>query len=359
MFSRLFRLFRILSRPKSTPQMTPQQSGPTPQATPQRLGPTPDFHDDLPDTLRAQEAAAQSGRPRVFDPALKHYRRAFQLGDYASASMHERLEWERARAQVREHLLRVVASSRWSEHLVLRGSALMRAWFGEAARDPKDLDWVFQPSQTKADDALALQCLAEIRELVARNPRAGDLEIDVARIASDEIWTYERAAGRRLVFPFRAPSGAGREIQIDIVWQETLWQAPTRTAIPMRQSAPVEAWAATPALSLAWKLLWLVGDMHPQGKDLYDAVLLAERGVALSEPLDFGLLRRVFDGDDWWAKQPLTLDDFRDLQVDWPNFVLDYPFIEGDAQGWQARLTAALLAYATLNDGDAVSGKRA
>ena len=327
-----------MSMPTPPTQTPPTQ---TPMPTPQQSGPTPNFRDDLPNTLRAQEAAPPSGRPRVFDPALKHYGRAFQLGDYASASMHERLEWERARAQVREHLLRVVASSRWSEHLVLRGSALMRAWFGEAARDPKDLDWVFQPFETKADDALAHQCLAEIRDLIARNPRVGDVEIDVARIASDEIWTYERAAGRRLIFPFRAPSGAGREVQIDIVWQETLWQPPVRTTIPTRGGA-IELWAATPALSLAWKLLWLAGDMHPQGKDLYDAVLLAERGVALSEPLDFGLLRRVFDGDDWWAKQPLTLDDFRDLQVDWPNFVLDYPFIEGDAQRWQARLTAAL-----------------
>ncbi|MFG2526860.1 hypothetical protein [Streptomyces sp. NPDC048516] len=34
--------------------------------------------------------------------------------------------------------------------------------------------------------------------------------------------------------------------------------------------------AAARALSLAWKVLWLVSDLHPEGKDLYDALLLAE-----------------------------------------------------------------------------------
>ncbi len=320
------RLMRFLSKPIQTKSQSE---------------PMPDHHDS-PNTLRAQEAAAQSGRPRVFDPALKHYARAFQLGDYASASMHERLEWELARAHVRAHLLQIVAGSRWREHLVLRGSALMQAWFGEAARDPKDLDWVFQPFETKADDALALQCLAELSALVETNARIGDLHIDVERIASDEIWTYERAAGRRLIFPFRTPLGAGREIQMDIVWQEVLWQEPTLTTISTRGGAPVEVWAATPALSLAWKLFWLANDMHPQGKDLYDAVLLAERGVAAGEPLDFALLRQVFDTDEWWAKRSLTLDNFRSLNVDWPNFRLDYPFVEGDEAHWQARLTKAL-----------------
>lgn len=35
--------------------------------------------------------------------------------------------------------------------------------------------------------------------------------------------------------------------------------------------------AVTPELSLAWKVQWLITDMYPQAKDLYDAVLLAER----------------------------------------------------------------------------------
>ena len=34
--------------------------------------------------------------------------------------------------------------------------------------------------------------------------------------------------------------------------------------------------AAPAPLALAWKLLWLATDTYPQGKDLYDAVLLAE-----------------------------------------------------------------------------------
>ncbi|PYC74957.1 hypothetical protein C7C45_03455 [Micromonospora arborensis] len=34
--------------------------------------------------------------------------------------------------------------------------------------------------------------------------------------------------------------------------------------------------AAPAPLALAWKLLWLATDRYPQGKDLYDAALLAE-----------------------------------------------------------------------------------
>ncbi|MFF0199597.1 hypothetical protein [Streptomyces sp. NPDC005017] len=35
--------------------------------------------------------------------------------------------------------------------------------------------------------------------------------------------------------------------------------------------------AAARALSPAWKTMWLLNDAHAQGRDLYDAVLLAER----------------------------------------------------------------------------------
>lgn len=47
--------------------------------------------------------------------------------------------------------------------------------------------------------------------------------------------------------------------------------------------------AAARELSLAWKPMWLVGDLYPQGKDLYDAVLLAER-----HRLPNALLQEVF-----------------------------------------------------------------
>ena len=83
----------------------------------------------------------------------------------------------------------------------------------------------------------------------------------------------------------------------------------------------LELLAATPETSLAWKLLWLAGDMHPQGKDLYDAVLLAE-----SYSVRPALLREVFDADQYFHNNVITLQTFREIfDVDWANFLIDYP----------------------------------
>ena len=51
--------------------------------------------------------------------------------------------------------------------------------------------------------------------------------------------------------------------------------------------------AASNEESLAWKLLWLFSDFYPQGKDRYDAVLLAERTALRSS-----LLKTVLEDGD-------------------------------------------------------------
>lgn len=292
---------------------------------------------NYPNTFRAVDSTRDAGRPQVFEPALLHFRRAFRLGDFLSPSLHERLEWERTRAQVRTHLLRLVAESRWSEHLVLRGSVLMQAWFGERARDPKDIDWVFQPQNVKLGDALCEECFAELVELVKANPTTADAEILVSQIASDDIWTYERAAGRRLVFPFQSELGQ-REIQMDIVWAEKLFEPPTKTSLSVPQEEPITVLAATPALSLAWKLLWLITDIHAQGKDLYDAVLLAQ-----NTKLSLELLSRVLNSDEWVRQyRKITPDLLEEISADWPNFKLEYLWIEGEEKQWLLALKQAL-----------------
>jgi hypothetical protein len=94
--------------------------------------------------------------------------------------------------------------------------------------------------------------------------------------------------------------------------------------------------AAGPAQSLAWKLLWLMTDVYPQGKDLYDAVLLAER-FRLPHHVLADTLRR---GE---VAPPATAAGLtRDWQVDWDNFLVEYPAAGGDAAGWLLRLEAAL-----------------
>ena len=290
---------------------------------------------EFPNTFQTLDETQKASRPHVFDPSLKHFGRAFRLGDYVSSSAHERLEWELARADVRNHLLQIVADSRWRNHLVLRGSTLMQAWFGDAARDPKDIDWVFQPENVKLGDPMCEACFADLIERVKANPHVGNTQILTSQIAVDDIWTYERAAGRRVIFPFQTGDGSQREIQMDIVWSEPLFDAPITLELSTTGTSLL---AATPQLSLAWKLLWLVTDGHPQGKDLYDAVLLAE-----NTRLPFELLNRVLQSDEWIQKyRKVEWELFRDLDVDWPNFKLEFPWIEGEEKQWRERLLVAL-----------------
>jgi hypothetical protein len=144
------------------------------------------------------------------------------------------------------------------------------------------------------------------------------------------IWTYERADGRRLVVPFRAPDGAEGTVQIDIVFGEELPIPPSPLRIPgVDRPMP----AAPASLSLAWKLLWLATDMYPQGKDLYDAVLLAEHTtVALS------LVRELMGPDG----PGFAADAVLGWEVDWTNFTDEYPSVTGTAEEWQTRLAVAL-----------------
>src|SRR6185503_14258157 len=92
---------------------------------------------------------------------------------------------------------------------------------------------------------------------------------------SDDIWTYDRVPGRRLLLPWKADDLSGW-VQLDFVFHEHLPVAPEPAAVPAAGRPSALLLAATPELSLAWKIMWLVTDAHPQGKDLYDAVLPAE-----------------------------------------------------------------------------------
>lgn len=176
-----------------------------------------------------------------------------------------------------EHVLSLIARSDWQRRLVLRGSALMRTQVGTAARPPGDIDWVVLPAQLKATDPSGREIIEDIARLISTRPRIGDISIDTDRHVIGAIWTYERAEGRRLSL-LRAVDGLPPGVlQLDFVYGETLAEAPQETAIALGDGTTAVLLAASPALSLCWKLLWLGSDTHPQGKDLYDAVLLAER----------------------------------------------------------------------------------
>ncbi|KAK1185667.1 nucleotidyl transferase AbiEii/AbiGii toxin family protein [Streptomyces sp. NBS 14/10] len=78
-----------------------------------------------------------------------------------------------------------------------------------------------------------------------------------------------------------AGGGPPGEVRLDFARDELLPQAPVWTPIPRGDGGtPIAVRTASRELSLAWKVLWLHADCETegqaQGKDLYDAVLLAE-----------------------------------------------------------------------------------
>ncbi|MBB2944544.1 hypothetical protein FB565_004273 [Actinoplanes lutulentus] len=307
--------------------------------------PTPPFYNSRYEDVRRVAPAGAAGYPvtyrplpdgweieqrAAFDPALKQHGYAYRAGEPTFTDPELGLRWQQARRSALRHLLTVIGGSGAAEHLVLRGSAAMAAWFGAAAREPGDLDFVAIPASMTSDSPAARALLDDIVAAVTARPGAG---LRPAETAESAIWTYERADGRRLVIPFGAPGIPDGSVQIDVVFGEDL-------PIP---ASPITVFgqrifAATAELSLAWKLMWLVTDGYPQGKDLYDAVLLAEYTT-----VDLGLVRELLrpelggEADAFTAETVLNLPD-----IDWRNFTDEYPQVEGDGQHWLRRLAIAL-----------------
>ena len=148
-----------------------------------------------------------------------------------------------------------------------------------------------------------------LREIVAAVDGAG---LRPQKTAWSEIWTYERAGGRRLVMPFEVDGLPGGSVQMDVVFNEEL---------PIPPEPIVLTGVDEPVLAAT--------DMYPQGKDLYDAVLLAEyttvNTTVIPELNDF---------------TPDTVLEWGD--VDGDNFAAEYPGVDGDADAWVQRLARAL-----------------
>ena len=324
---------------------------------------------DYPNTFLAADATVD--RIKIFDPALKQFENAYRLSDPRFDLPGVEAAWRQARAQVIAYLLRLIAASPWQQHLVLRGSLLLKAWLGEAAREPKDIDWVFQPGSVSKDSPQGLDLFEDLAARVALASNFGDIELDADQIRTDEIWTYDRASGRRILFPWRSLGLPLGEVQMDVVFQEELPEPAIRVALSdligesPSQSDESWLWAASPALSLAWKILWLETDYYPRGKDLYDAVLLAEQvalplpllkaAIAPADPQMADRLTTALPSDwlsqmDWshvrmqspWVETGLEMEWY-DL-TDWKEFRLEYPELVGQAEEalWSRRLCQAI-----------------
>ncbi|WP_423833183.1 nucleotidyl transferase AbiEii/AbiGii toxin family protein [Streptomyces manipurensis] len=283
-----------------------------------------------------------TARDRVFDPALKHFGYGYRIADTV-VDPARRTAWRAARRTALDVVARGVARSGWADSLVLRGSMLMAGWFGEAAREPHDLDFVVVPQNWGIGEPRTerlLRAVAEAAERAAADE--GGLAMPADGAVAEDIWTYERVPGRRLVLPWSAPGLPGGQVQLDFVFNEALPVAPE----PAELACGAVLLAATPELSLAWKVLWLVSDRHPQGKDLYDAVLLAER-----HRLPNGLLQEVFRqaGE---APQPHRDVELLDIVhivpegyvgAEWQHFEAEYPHLAAPGEeAFLARLVEAL-----------------
>ncbi|MEV6653847.1 nucleotidyl transferase AbiEii/AbiGii toxin family protein [Streptomyces sp. NPDC051219] len=292
---------------------------------------------DLPRTLRPVAGDGVTQRP-VFDPALKHFSNAYRAADPGFGDPVRDAAWRVARREALHVVLAAIADSQWVDSLVLRGSVLLADWFGEAAREPGDLDFVVTPADWHIGQGRTERMLDGIATAAQRTAeRLGTgLSVSASGAVSEDIWAYDRVPGRRMVLPWSAPGLPAGQVQLDFVFNERLPLDPGPTEV-----AGAVLLAATPELSLAWKVMWLVSDMHPQGKDLYDAVLLAER-----YPLRYQLLDEVFRlvEADPYPGRPVEAGDVEEIgrYVEWEHFRTEYPHVPGDGQDYAARLVAAL-----------------
>lgn len=266
----------------------------------------------------------------VFDPALKQFPHAYRAGEPVFANEAHSARWRAARRAAVAHVLAVVVASPWAEHLVLRGSVVLRAWLGDAAREPGDLDFVVTPRSLAYDGPTTKAMMDGLVAAVAADQGPG---VRGDQAVTEHIWTYDRVPGRRVMFPFDVDGLPRGAVQVDLVFNEPMPEPPVTVEIPPLGTRVL---AASPRLSLAWKLEWLIDDFYPQGKDLYDAVLLAEYTAAPRAELR--ALMRPESGrmlDEFLA-------DVQRMEVDWHNFRDEYPDITHEAAPWLQRLEHAL-----------------
>ncbi|KOV73581.1 ankyrin [Streptomyces sp. AS58] len=295
--------------------------------------------EDLPKTLQWVPGDDVVQRP-VFDPSQKHHRNAYRATDPRFGDPARSAAWRTARRRALHLVLDAIAASPWGDALVLRGSVLMSVWFSDSAREPGDLDFVVVPHTWQIDDGRTERMLQGIAA-AAQTPadaREDEIGISARGAVVEDIWTYDRVPGCRMVLPWDSPGLPGGHVQLDFVFNERLPEAPAPAELP----SGTVAQAATPELSLAWKLMWLVNDMHAQGKDLYDAVLLAER-----HPLRYELLHEVFRLSGEWPyphRERILLEDVVEAvgYVEWNHFVTEYPQFRDAEREYADRLVRAV-----------------
>jgi hypothetical protein len=299
-------------------------------------------HSLYPPTMGPPPSAEEKIQDFIFDPSTMHYTRAFRRGD-PQLPAEEQRRWVSARREVMNHLVNIATSGPWVDYLVLRGSLALKSCLGKEAREPGDIDWVIQPSELRMDHPEAKQMLNSIIRDVTESPHCCDALIEHQDITRTDIWAYDRAPGHRIAFPWRCGDLPPAIVQMDFVFNQSLRLPAFTGEIRFEEGSSTGTRVGMASLeeSLAWKLLWLINDTHPQGKDLYDAVLLAEQSTLSPQ-----VLKSVLESEGCWrAGKILSEFPFANLDcdnVDWENFLKECPWVQGDIRYWHGRLLTAL-----------------
>ncbi|MER5177560.1 nucleotidyl transferase AbiEii/AbiGii toxin family protein [Streptomyces sp. NPDC002896] len=231
-----------------------------------------------------------------------------------------------ARRAALDHVLSLIADAPWSDSLVLRGSMVMSAWAGSAAREPGDLDFVVLPELAIPIDPLhpyphlermdviqqwpeaadgaaqyeiwkdgeeefetqgtrprvppeglrwdiapdpmeSVPAYDDLIDLVRRQPEAAPgvvLDADAAR--QDGNWAYAYSgydtAGIRVVIPWQAEALSPGEVQLDFALDERLPQPPVWTRVPRGDGGPPPV-VRTASRELS--LAWKILWLHADG----------------------------------------------------------------------------------------------
>ncbi|WP_323746478.1 nucleotidyl transferase AbiEii/AbiGii toxin family protein [Catenulispora pinisilvae] len=305
---------------------------------------------------------------------------------------------------VLDHVLALIAGAECGDQLVLRGSMLMTAYAGSAARKPADLDFVVVQDGWPVDesdpypyvDELAtVQQWPEVADGAGRARLWADAEFDtggrnpwvspdglnwvaqedwersspyggLADLVRDRKdvgrgieldpdgfdehgdWMYSgySSPGVRVVIPWRKRLGKRTSVRgtvsLDFSLDEPMPQRPVWTRIPRLDGEPSVIRAASAELSLAWKLLWLLQDTKDAG---YAKAKDLYDAVVLAElpgmVLDGKLLRRVLRKSEGLRVRDFTVRDLADVAVDWDAFDAEHA-VGGTVDEWLRRLGHAL-----------------
>lgn len=216
---------------------------------------------------------------------------------------------------------------------------------------PEGLRWMqAEEGWMQADKDNPPAILTDLVETIRTDPHAGGgVVLDADAAAPDREWgySYDDMPGVRIRVPWHAEGLKSGAIQLDFAAEETLPDERVWTAIPRGDGGPpTPVITASRELSLAWKLLWLRTDSMEKdrvaGKDLYDAVVLAECPQTHLTPR---LLRRVL-GD---YAHGFGRETIRRWRVDWDEFAVTHwacyeMDIDLDPNRWLERLAHAFSA---------------